>query len=140
MDQWLSKVHDDAKLLVTEVEKKVKEVEKRLASYVASGKGISQKMEQQIIKVDKVLEMSKENAACINTQGEEIEGLKAEQRALKGTVDSVKSDTTSIHTKMDKMLEFLMAKNLSVEEGKGEGKEKDLKKAEGGVSGGNSQS
>ena len=51
---------------------------------------------------------------------------------MKVTVDSVKSDTTSIHTKMDKMLEFLMDKNLSVKEGKGEGNDKGDKNTESG--------
>lgn len=63
MEQWLSKAQAEAKVLVMEVENKVKEVEKRMASCVAGGKVISQKVEQQNLKVDRVLELSKENAA-----------------------------------------------------------------------------
>ena len=122
-DQWLVRAREDAKALVSEVEKKVKMVESKVEAVVTTGRVLSQKVEQQEIKVEQVLKIANEHTERITNQGEEIAEIKKDQKELKETVMSVKTEVTSIKTdtsagnnKFDQLMKFLIKTNMTVNE------------------------
>ena len=98
--------------MVNKVEKRLQEVERKSKDGTTKTKSVTQKVDQQELKIKYVMKVSKEHTVRLNSQSEEIVKLGKSHEKLDTKVDSVKEDTALTNSKLDNIMKLLMNQNL----------------------------
>ena len=98
--------------MVNKVEQRLQEVERKSKDGTTKTKSVTQKVDQQELKIKYVMKVSKEHTVRLNSQSEEIVKLGKSHEKLDTKVDSVKEDTALTNSKLDNIMKLLMNQNL----------------------------
>lgn len=90
IDGWMKRAQEEAKKMVNKVEQRLQELERKSKDGTTKTKSVTQKVDQQELKMKYVMKVSKEHTVRLNSQSEEIVKLGKSHEKLDTKVDSVK--------------------------------------------------